>query len=160
MSRTHTYEVTVTWTGESGRGFDGAHEIFAPGAPIILGGADPAFGGVADRWNPEQALTAALAQCHMLLYLYLCEKAGVSVVAYRDTPTGTMAVAPSGGRFTEVVLRPEVTVAAGASVETAERLHKEAHAMCFIANSVNFPVVHAATIHRSASGEHGAHGAH
>ncbi|MBV9561656.1 MAG: OsmC family protein, partial [Bradyrhizobium sp.] len=47
-----------------------------------------------------------------------------------------------GGRFTEVVLQPEITVSAGADLERARALHEEAHRKCFIANSVNFPVRH------------------
>ncbi|TDD34945.1 OsmC family peroxiredoxin [Actinomadura sp. KC06] len=148
MPTTHTYEVTVTWTGDPEKGFDGDHEVHAPGVPVIPGAADPAFGGDAGRWNPEQTLTAALAQCHMLLYLYLCEQAGISVLAYEDNPKGTMTVSPSGGQFTGVVLRPEVTIGSEASTEIAERLHTDAHKMCFIANSVNFPVTHAPTIRR------------
>jgi len=50
--------------------------------------------------------------------------------------------AEGSGRFTEVVLRPSVIVASAGMVKTAIRLHAEAHAKCFIANSVNFPVRH------------------
>jgi len=49
-------------------------------------------------------------------------------------------------RFTDVVLRPRVTVVAGTNVEKAQALHDTAHHECFIANSVNFPVRHEATI--------------
>jgi organic hydroperoxide reductase OsmC/OhrA len=52
-----------------------------------------------------------------------------------ETPDG-------GGHFTEVVLRPRVTVASPGMVDAADRLHKEANAKCFIANSVTFPVRH------------------
>ena len=44
-----------------------------------------------------------------------------------------------GGRFTDVVLKPRVTIAAG-DAELAEKLHDDAHEKCFIASSVNFPV--------------------
>jgi organic hydroperoxide reductase OsmC/OhrA len=50
--------------------------------------------------------------------------------------------ADGGGRFTEVVLRPQVTVASAGMIESATALHSEANAKCFIANSVNFPVRH------------------
>jgi organic hydroperoxide reductase OsmC/OhrA len=43
------------------------------------------------------------------------------------------------GRFTDVVLRPRVTISAG-DAERAQQLHEDAHEKCFIANSVNFPV--------------------
>ncbi len=47
-----------------------------------------------------------------------------------------------GGHFTEVVLRPSVTVADPAMAEQAAKLHEEASEKCFIASSVNFPVRH------------------
>jgi organic hydroperoxide reductase OsmC/OhrA len=46
------------------------------------------------------------------------------------------------GQFTRVVLRPTVTVAPGADVARARALHADAHAMCYIARSMNFPVEH------------------
>ena len=46
------------------------------------------------------------------------------------------------GQFTSVVLRPHVVIAAGCDRAQAEALHATAHAMCFIARSVNFPVEH------------------
>jgi hypothetical protein len=55
-------------------------------------------------------------------------------------PTGVMVETRHGGRFTGVTLRPRATVAAAEMVEQATALHERAHGMCFIANSVNFPV--------------------
>ncbi len=46
----------------------------------------------------------------------------------------------NGGRFSEVILRPRVTVAAGSDLDKARSLHEKAHADCFVAKSVNFPV--------------------
>jgi organic hydroperoxide reductase OsmC/OhrA len=44
------------------------------------------------------------------------------------------------GQFVEVILRPRVKVASGSDEAKAHSLHHDAHAMCFIARSVNFPV--------------------
>jgi organic hydroperoxide reductase OsmC/OhrA len=41
-----------------------------------------------------------------------------------------------------VILHPQVTVAAGSDIVKARELHAAAHAKCFIARSVNFPVEH------------------
>jgi organic hydroperoxide reductase OsmC/OhrA len=83
----------------------------------------------------------------MLWYLHLCADAGIAVTGYVDEPKGTMAeTEDGGGRFTEVVLRPRVRLAAGADPEVAQRLHERAHHLCFIANSVNFPVTCEAVI--------------
>jgi organic hydroperoxide reductase OsmC/OhrA len=45
-------------------------------------------------------------------------------------------------KFTAVALRPTVTIIDPAVRDTAAALHADAHAMCFIARSVNFPVEH------------------
>jgi organic hydroperoxide reductase OsmC/OhrA len=146
--RTHSYETVVTWTGDRGTGtsgyrdYDRSHELGAAGLPPIAGSSDPAFRGDRERWNPELLLVGSLSQCHMLWYLHLCSAAGVTVVGYTDRAQGSMAETDEGGRFTEVVLRPEVVVAEPAMIADARRLHAEAHKACFIANSVNFPVRH------------------
>jgi organic hydroperoxide reductase OsmC/OhrA len=86
---------------------------------------------------------AALAQCHMLSYLHACAAAGIVVTGYTDEAHGTMTeTTDGGGHFTEVVLRPRVTVSSPDMVEKAAGLHREAHEKCFIASSVSFPVRH------------------
>lgn len=146
MSTEHTYAVTVRWTGNTGqgtasyRGYERAHEVAVDGLPPILGSSDPAFLGDGGRYNPEQLLVASLSQCHMLAYLHLCADAGVVVVSYADRAVGTMVQSGTGGRFTEVMLRPVVAVADASMVERATALHDAVHDACFVASSVNFPV--------------------
>ncbi len=146
MARIHTYDLTVSWTGNTGSGTSGYrdfsrdHMISAVGPQPIRASSDPALAGDPARWNPEQLMTAALAQCHMLWYLHLCAVAGVVVTDYVDQAHGEMAEHRNGGQFTDVVLRPRVRVAAQNMVEKAIMLHEDAHRCCFIANSVNFPV--------------------
>ena len=144
----YTYSLSLTWTGNTGSGtsdyrrYDRSHEIVAPGKPAIFGSSDPHFRGDPSRYNPEEMLVASLSACHMLWYLHLASTAGVVVTGYRDDAVGTMQESPDGGgRFSEVVLHPTVTVRAGSSgAAVAETLHHRAHDMCFIANSMNFPV--------------------
>ena len=47
-----------------------------------------------------------------------------------------------GGRFKEVILNPVVTVSDSNSLDKLNDLHQKANELCFIANSVNFPVKH------------------
>jgi organic hydroperoxide reductase OsmC/OhrA len=147
--RSHSYEVTTEWTGNTGSGTSGYRdysrslETTTSGRDGLPGSSDPAFRGDPTRWNPELLLLTALAQCHLLSYLHVCVEAGVVVTAYRDTAAATMVEdGAGGGRFTGAVLRPHVTVADASMVARAASLHAEASARCFIAASVAFPVQH------------------
>ncbi|GAA2339349.1 OsmC family protein [Saccharopolyspora halophila] len=149
MTDQHSYLATVTWTGNTGAGtasyrsYSREHLVDIEGKARLRASADPAFLGDPELHNPEELLVAALSECHMLWYLGLCANSGVVVTAYRDRARGSMSETPAtGGWFTEVVLRPEVTVAEPGMVAAAEELHGKAHRRCFIANSVNFPVHH------------------
>ena len=143
----HSYPIRMAWTGNTGtgtadyRGYQRAHEYSAPGKPPIPGSSDPAFRGDPARYNPEELLVMSLSSCHMLWYLHLCADAGIVVTAYVDDAVGTMVETPdTGGHFTEVILRPSVTVKAGGDVAAAESMHDRAHHLCYVANSVKFPV--------------------
>lgn len=148
MNKTHRYEVEITWTGNRGEGtthytaYDRNHTLKAMGKTEILCSSDTAFRGDNTRYNPEDMLVASLSSCHMLWYLHLCADAGVIVTSYNDKPFGVMVETAGSGHFTEVVLRPEVTISHPDMKEKAMSLHDEAHKRCFIANSVNFPVRH------------------
>jgi organic hydroperoxide reductase OsmC/OhrA len=145
MAHEHRYPVDVVWTGNRGegtrtyQGYGRDHEIRVAGRPAIAGSSDAAFRGDGSKHNPEDMLVASLSACHMLWYLHLAADAGVVVTHYVDHAEGTLVVDARGGRFSEVVLRPEVTLAAGDAAKAAA-LHDDAHHACFIANSVSFPV--------------------
>lgn len=148
----HTYALDIAWQGNRGTGTSGYRDygrevlLRAAGKPDLEGSADPTFRGDASRWNPEELLLAALAQCHLLSYLHSAVRHGVVVTAYDDEPVGTMTQVGQGGHFTSVTLRPRVVVAAADQIETALAIHDEAGENCFIAASVNFPVRHEPTV--------------
>ena len=148
MNADHSFTVSVEWQGNRGTGTSGykdfsrAVELRSEGKHAILASAARAFHGDADRWNPEEQLVAALSQCHLLSYLHVATRAGVVVESYTDAATGTLQTNPDGsGAIVEVVLQPVVTLSAG-DPATALALHADANRLCFIANSVNFPVRH------------------
>jgi organic hydroperoxide reductase OsmC/OhrA len=144
----HSYAIDVEWTGNRGPGTSDYKSygrdlvIRSEGKHEIAASADTPFRGDADRWNPEELLLAALSQCHLLSYLHVAASHGVVVTAYTDAAVGTMEqTRDGGGHFTGVTLRPVVTIAGG-DAALADSLHAEASEKCFIAASVNFPVLH------------------
>ncbi len=143
----HAYDARVVWTGNLGSGtsarraYSRDHELRFEGKESVHGSSDAAFHGDKGRCNPEELLVASLSACHMLWFLHLCADAGIVVTAYEDDASGTMLEeSDGGGRFSEVVLRPRVTVTDGARDGSLDAIHHRAHALCFIARSVNFPV--------------------
>ena len=152
MHPNHNYKLTLKWTGNKGTGtssyraYDRNHDIIVGNKVAIKGSADPTFHGDKTVHNPEDLLLASLSACHMMSYLHVCVKNGIVVTDYIDNATGIMKVNDDGsGHFTEVTLNPIVTISDETLLEEANELHKEANKLCFIANSVNFPVKHRAT---------------
>lgn len=152
MHPNHNYKLTLKWTGNKGTGtssyrsYDRNHDILIDNKTTIRGSADPTFHGDKTVHNPEDLLLASLSACHMMSYLHVCVKNGIVVTDYIDNATGIMKVNDDGsGQFIEVTLNPIVTISDGTFLEKANELHKEANKLCFIANSVNFPVKHNTT---------------
>ena len=144
----HHYRLELAWTGaaqggtESYHSYNREYRVEFEGKPAMVASSDPAFGGDPKLYNPEDLLLVALSSCHMLSYLALASLEGLVVVAYEDSASGTMLQEGRGGRFTDVLLRPRVTLAPGSDLARGKALHEDASKTCFIANSVNFPVRH------------------
>jgi organic hydroperoxide reductase OsmC/OhrA len=153
MSAEHHYDARLAWEGNLGtgtatyQGYGRQWRIRINGKPDLVGTADPAFRGDREKHNPEDLLLAALSSCHMLSYLALCAREKISVVSYTDEASAVMKTTPDGGgRFESVMLRPRVEIADAGRDTLAMELHKKAHALCFIASSVSFPVRHEAVV--------------
>ncbi|SLN32423.1 OsmC family protein [Oceanibacterium hippocampi] len=142
----HEYRATIDWSGGAAgpvrdyRSYSREYRVAMDGKPDFRASADPHFRGDPALYNPEDMLLISLSACHMLSYLALCARANVEVRGYRDEAEGTMRMLDGALRFADVLLRPRVTVAPGTDHDKAKALHGDAHHLCFIANSVNFPV--------------------
>ena len=115
--------------------FDGGATVAASSSPHVV----PLPYSDAAAVDPEEAYVAALSSCHMLWFLDIASRAGWRVNRYTDAAVGTMAK-DAEGRWvvSHVQLRP-VTVFDAAHAPSAEvlaDLHNQAHAACFLANSV------------------------
>jgi organic hydroperoxide reductase OsmC/OhrA len=143
------YGATVDWTldGDFAKGrysrahivrFDGGIEIRGSSSPSVV----PLPWSAEDAVDPEEMLTAALSACHMLSFLDIARRAGWSIDRYTDAAEGTMAKMTDGRSWmSQVVLRPKIGwVGAAPSEAELDALHHQAHAVCFIANSVKTDV--------------------
>lgn len=124
--------------------FDGGATVSASSSPAVvpIPLSDPAL------VDPEEAFVAALASCHMLWFLALAAKHRWSVESYRDAAEGVLGPVDGATRFVRVTLRPDVRFGEGQRPDEAQQhaLHEAAHCACYLANSVNFPVICAPVI--------------
>ena len=147
MPPSHRFDCRLVWTGAR-EGPIVKYETYSrevrvdfPGKPSLKMSSAAVFRGDPAIHDPEDLLVAALSVCHFLSYAALCTRAKIQVISYEDEASGVTE--HTGGRtfkFTDVLLKPRVTIAAGSDAEKAKALHEDAHAECFIAASVNFPV--------------------
>lgn len=119
--------------------FDGGVEVPACAAP---GSAPPPF-LMADAVDPEEALVASLASCHMLFFLALASKAGFVVESYVDRAEGVLGRNERGRTWMKrITLRPEAVFSGEAPPpEKLAELHERSHSLCYIANSLKSEVV-------------------
>lgn len=149
MGKEHLYKTKLVWTGNKGSGtmdyrsYDRDFIVSITNKIPIEGSSDSAFLGDKTKYNPEDLLLSSISSCHMLWYLHLCAKHEIVVMEYSDHAEGTMVEHADGsGQFTQVLLQPEVLIANSEHIDLANKLHEDANKMCFIANSLNFPVLH------------------
>ena len=147
MSR-HTAEIVWESDGHFAEGsYSRRHQWRFDGGAIVAGSSSPAIvpapmsdpAGV----DPEEALVASAASCHMLWFLDLARQAGLEIASYADKAEAEMGrIAPGRVAIVKIILRPQIAFA-GRVPDAAEldRLHHEAHERCFIANSLNCEIV-------------------
>jgi organic hydroperoxide reductase OsmC/OhrA len=127
------YSRAHTWT------FDGGIVVPGSSSPHVV----PVPGSDPHAVDPEEAFVASLSSCHMLWFLSIAAGRGFRVDDYADEALGTMARNAEGKlAMTRVVLRPRVVFSGDPRPGPADlaAMHHEAHAECFIANSVKTEV--------------------
>jgi organic hydroperoxide reductase OsmC/OhrA len=119
--------------------FDGGLRLRASSSPLSVPVpmSDPA------AVDPEEALVAAAASCHMLFFLSLAAQRGFTVDSYADAAVGYLGPEEDGRMaMTRIELRPVIAFA-GEPPGQAEldALHHAAHERCYIANSLKTAVL-------------------
>ena len=115
--------------------FDGGLRVPASSSPASV----PLPMSVADNVDPEEALVAAAASCHMLFFLSIAAKRGHVVESYVDNAVGLLEKDGAGRMaMTNITLRPEIVFAGGGwpGEDEIAAIHHEAHDKCYIANSL------------------------
>src|SRR5204862_7129641 len=136
------YTATITWRNASPdmftknqypRGhvweFDGGVSVPASSSPHAV---RVPF-SVAAAVDPEEALVASAASCHMLTFLWVAAKAGFNVESYTDNAVGEMSATENGSQWVSTItLDPQIEWLGGApTTEQLADLHHRAHEGCY-----------------------------
>jgi len=146
VSRTATYETTVTWRGEHWG------HISMGNGPEMLFSAPPDAEGHAGVLTPEDAFVAAANTCVMLMFIWAAERFRLDLRSYDCRAEGTKVIElDQTETFTRLHLRPQIRVGAGdedpAAVEArARRALRSARKYSLVANSVRSEIVVEPTI--------------
>ena len=145
------HSATILWQRGSqpfiDKRYSRRHEWHFDGGAVVAGSSSPhavrvPFSDPA-AVDPEEAFVASLSSCHMLWFLDIAARSGWVVDHYRDEALGVLAPGADGKLvMTRVTLRPAVKFGGDKQPDAAQlnALHHEAHAECFIANSVKSEV--------------------
>ena len=145
------YGCTVEWKREDSvftdLQYSRAHSWRFDGGAVVPGSSSPhsvrlPFSDPA-AVDPEEALVASVASCHMLWFLSLASAEGYVVDSYTDAADAQMGPVGFGRQaITDIVLRPQVVFSGARRPNDAavDALHHVAHERCYIANSLRSAV--------------------
>jgi peroxiredoxin-like protein len=103
--------------------------------------APPEFLGEPGRWTPEHFLVAAVASCFVSTFSGIAEKSRLEFASFNLDAEGLLGNEDGIWRFTEIKLRPVVTVMKEEDHDRAIRLLEKAEKSCLIARSLQCRVV-------------------
>jgi len=139
-SKVYLYHTSVKWT-EQRKGV-----ISCAGKPDVQVATPPEFKGHEGIWSPEDLFVAAANICLMTTFLAVAERAGLSFSSYESAAEGRLELVEGKFQFTEITLRPVITLKAVADAAKAKELIEKAEANCLISNSMKARVHLEATI--------------
>jgi organic hydroperoxide reductase OsmC/OhrA len=133
--KSFTYRTAIQWLG----GRAGTQQ--SEGKPSFRVASPPEFRGEAGVWTPEDLFVASVNACVMATFVAFAERQKLPVTAYSCDAEGLIEFVDSGYRFTRLTLRPQVIVRTAEAVAQAEKTVRDAHANCFVSNSIRSEVI-------------------
>ncbi len=134
METKHSYRVVAWWSsGRTGL----AKTDSAPNAIHFT--APPEFGGVDGRWTPESLLLCAIAGCFTTTFRAVAEYSKFEYSDLEVQVEGTIAKVESGYAFTEIVVRPNLSVIAEEDEVRGERLLQKVKSLCLVSRALSVP---------------------
>jgi peroxiredoxin-like protein len=136
MASENSYQVKGSWKiGRNGL-------VSAEGVvePTITFSAPVEFKGESGHWTPEHFLMAAVASCFVVTFSAMAESSKLNFLSLEALVEGKLGIVDGRLRFTEVIMRPTLTVVAHEDFKRGNRILERAEQGCLIARSLACPV--------------------
>ena len=131
MDQTHKFRVVAWWS--SGR----TGIAKSDSAPNAIHFSTPvAFGGFEGRWTPEDLLLGALASCFTTTFRALAEHSNFEYTDLQMEVEGVVTRNSSGYSFTEIVIRPSLTVACKEEEDLGLKLLHKTKTVCLVSRAL------------------------
>jgi organic hydroperoxide reductase OsmC/OhrA len=125
------------YTARIGGGPSGYAALTSNGVPDLRSAPPLDFDGPGDAWSPEQLLLAAVQACFLFTFRTVAQASKIPFTALAVEAEGTVDRADGGGlRFTEIVLRPRLTLPPGVDRGRAERALEKSERSCLVSASL------------------------
>ena len=128
------------YTARLSGGPDDYATVAASGVPELRTAAPADFDGPGDAWSPEQFLMAAVETCFLFTFRAVAQASKLEFTALEVSGEGTVDRKDGATRFTQIVLRPRLTLPAGANRERAMRVLEKSERACLVSASLSTPV--------------------
>ncbi|MGE0124408.1 MAG: OsmC family protein [Dehalococcoidia bacterium] len=115
----------------------GYAEVSSAGLPVLRLAAPLDYDGPGDAWSPEHLLLASLQGCLLLTFRALARLSQLPFVSLEMDTTGIVNKQDGVTRFTEIVLRPVLTVPPGTDHARARRVLERSEKACLISASLS-----------------------
>lgn len=134
METRHSYRVVAWWTsGKTGL----AKTDSAPNAIHFT--APPEFGGMEGRWTPENLLLCSIAGCYTTTFRAIAEYSKFEYSDLEVAVEGTIQKVESGYAFTEITIRPSLSMHDEQEQARGLRLLHKAKSLCLVTRAISVP---------------------
>jgi peroxiredoxin-like protein len=114
----------------------GRATLSSGGVPDLATAPPLEFDGPGDAWSPEQLLLAAVEACFLLTFRAIAQASRIEFASLAVEAEGIVDRRDGGMRFTEIVLRPRVTLPAGEDPVRVRRALEKAERGCLVSASL------------------------
>jgi peroxiredoxin-like protein len=132
MENQHLFRATAYWVVDK-RGIVSGENV----PQSVEFSSPPEFGGEAEMWTPEHFFLAAISSCFISTFRAIAEFSKFDVVALDVPVEGVLNKEEGGFRFTDVKVRPVLTIATDEDRERGMKLLHKAERVCLISRSIN-----------------------